>query len=113
MARNDYFVIAYKILAYLYECLKDGEAPTADYLCCSNDAFQINQKYWDYIIMHLYTDGYIEGLSLINMPGGKTGYKYQPDFNITPAGIDYLQNNSALAKAKEFLKTIKDTVPGL
>lgn len=27
MAKNDYFVIAYRILTYLYECFKSGEKP--------------------------------------------------------------------------------------
>ena len=32
---------------------------------------------------------------------------------ITPKGIDFLQNNSSMAKAKNFLKTLKEIVPGL
>ena len=27
MAKDDYFVVMYKILAYLYQCLKDGVKP--------------------------------------------------------------------------------------
>lgn len=27
MAKDDYFVVVYKILKYLYECLKKGEKP--------------------------------------------------------------------------------------
>ena len=29
MAQDDYFVIVYQVLKYLYECLKKGEKPEA------------------------------------------------------------------------------------
>ncbi|MCC8192152.1 MAG: YjcQ family protein [Ruminococcus sp.] len=32
---------------------------------------------------------------------------------ITPSGIEFLQNNSTMAKAKNFLKTLKEIIPGL
>lgn len=35
MAQNDYFVIVYQVLKYLYECLKKGEKPEACYLTAS------------------------------------------------------------------------------
>ena len=31
MAKNDYFVVAYRILTYLYECFKAGEKPDIDF----------------------------------------------------------------------------------
>ena len=39
MARNDYYVIAYQILAYLYECLKEGAKPDMEYLSPENKIF--------------------------------------------------------------------------
>ena len=30
MAKDDYFVIVYKILTYFYECLKAGKKPQAE-----------------------------------------------------------------------------------
>ena len=39
--------------------------------------------------------------------------RIDPHVMITPKGIDFLQNNSAMSKAKEFLKTLKETIPGL
>lgn len=35
MAQNDYFVIVYQVLKYLYECLKKGEKPEACYFTAS------------------------------------------------------------------------------
>ena len=112
MAKDDYFVIAYRIMAYLYACLKAGEQP--DFNIIRADALDISKNYWEYIIRHLYEDGYIEGVSLIRMTGRNTpGIKLNMDFMITPLGIDFLQNNSALSRARDFLKTLKETIPGL
>ena len=32
MAKDDFHVIAYRILDYLYECMKKGESPEVEYL---------------------------------------------------------------------------------
>lgn len=114
MARDDYFIIAYRILAYLYACLKKGEQPDISYISADSSAINISENYWEYIIRHLYEDGYIEGVSVFNIAGRTTpGIKLKADFMITPKGIDFLQNNSTMSKAKEFLKTLKETIPGL
>ena len=42
MAQNDYFVIVYRILKYLYDCLKKGEKPEVEYLAAS--IYNINKK---------------------------------------------------------------------
>lgn len=112
MAKDDYFVIAYRIMAYLYACLKAGEQP--DFNIISADALDISQNYWEYITKHLYEDKYVEGVSLIPVTGRSTpAIKLNMDFMITPLGIDFLQSNSAMSKARNFLKTLKETIPGL
>jgi len=32
---------------------------------------------------------------------------------ITPEGIEYLQNNSAIGRARAFLKSLRESVPGI
>lgn len=110
MAKNDYYVIAYRILIYLYECLKCGEE--VDKNIISAEALHIVPSYWDYIIIHLYEDGYIEGVKVISALGGKC-VRIQPELQITPKGIEFLQENSTMSKAKEFLKSLKETIPGI
>ena len=44
MARDDYFVIVYQVLKYLYDCLKKGEKPDRRYLI--NDEYSIPENYW-------------------------------------------------------------------
>lgn len=112
MAKDDYFVIAYRIMAYLYACLKAGEQPNFNIIRA--DALDISKNYWEYIIRHLYEDGYVEGISLIHTVGrSAAGIKLNADFMITPKGIDFLLSNSAMSRAKDFLKTLKETIPGL
>lgn len=44
MAKDDYYVIVYKILAYLYIQLKKGEAVEPEMLMYDGTLFQINIK---------------------------------------------------------------------
>jgi hypothetical protein len=114
MAKDDYFVIAYRILAYLYACLKAGETPDIDYISADSKAINISLNYWEYVMRHLYNDGYIEGVDLVPITGRKTkAVRVSDEITITPKGIEFLQENSSMSKAKEFLKTLKETIPGL
>lgn len=114
MAKDDYYVLAYRILAYLYACLKDGEKPDLDYIGPASPVLNVSRNYWEYIIRHLYQDGYLEGIALIPVIGiANLGIKMLPSVMITPKGIEFLQENSTMNKAKEFLKTLKETIPGL
>lgn len=113
MARDDYFVVVYKILKYLYECLKSGERADIHNIITA-ETYGVNESYFDYIISELLEEGYIKGVSMINIMGKAAPVvKITPNIAIKPKGIEYLQDNSAIAKAKTFLKEIKETVPGL
>lgn len=59
MAKDDYFVIVYKILPYLYVKLKSGEDVNPNMITHDNQLLQINRKYWDYIMRNLIEDRYI------------------------------------------------------
>ena len=49
MAKNDYFVIVYKILSYLYECMKAGKEPAQEDIACDSQLFHISQRYWNHM----------------------------------------------------------------
>ena len=111
MSKDDYYVIVYKILAYLYVQLKNGDDIDIQVIKHDGLLFKISEKYWTYIIVHLYQDGYIENVT-INKPWGNVSViENIDDIQITQKGIDYLLNNSLLEKAKEFLKDIKEITP--
>ena len=113
MAKDDYFYIRYKILLYLYECAKCGKTPDI-YNVMTAESYGIDNSYFYFIIKNLYKDGCIDGLRVI-----KCGYSAEPSYNITSRieittkGIEYLNENSMMEKAKNFLKEMKDIIPGL
>ena len=62
MAKDDYFVLVYKILAYLYTVLKEGRSPDAKMLQYDSTLLGVNEPYWAYIMENLQAQGYITGL---------------------------------------------------
>ena len=47
MAKNDMEVIMYKILRYLYECMKLGVEPELEQFAWNSKLFDIPQSYWN------------------------------------------------------------------
>ncbi len=114
MAKDDYFVISYRILIYLYGCLKEGQLASLEYLRYDTNDFPVKKDYWQYILRHLYEEGFIEGVVLIPILGQNIkGIKLTDQLTITPKGIAYLQENSTMQKAKAFLKDLKEIIPGM
>ena len=111
MAKDDYHVIVYKILAYLYVKLKEGELVDPDFIKPDGHLFQINEKYWEYIIETLLDKGYIRNVSIKKAWGNTTIIVNLEDIQITPEGIEYLCENTTLKKAMNYLKEIKDITP--
>ena len=118
MAKDDYHVIVYQILAYLYQCLKTGEDIDPKMLGRDSSYFIINGKelsdrYWCYILYNLQKMGLVSG---IVFSGRVDGYAFErplkwSDCMITPLGIEYLTDNAFLQKAKEFLRDVKAITP--
>ena len=70
MAKDDYFVLVYKILAYLYTVLKEGRSPDAKMLQYDSTLLGVNEPYWAYIMENLQAQGYITGLTVVAAWGG-------------------------------------------
>lgn len=112
MAKDDYFVIVYQILSYLYQRLKKGEPVDPAMLGHDSPLFKINKRYWAYIIYHMAEMGFVEGVDFVNLDGLDVPFAVGLNkCRITPAGIEYLCDNSLMEKAKNFLKDIKEIVP--
>ena len=109
MAKDDYFVIAYRLLKYLYDCLKRGKPPNVEVL--SSDFFSINEDYWQYIVRTLHEDGYIGGILINAVLGSKPQATRLNQIEITPKGILYLEENSMFNKIKGAVKDIADALP--
>ena len=63
MAKNDYFVIMYRILAYLYACMKQGEKP--DMSTVSFEALGIPESYYNYVMINMIEKQYIKADVLV------------------------------------------------
>lgn len=112
MAKDDYYVVAYQILSYLYQSLKNGTDIDVKMLMPNSRLLQVNEKYWSYIIYHLSKAGYIEGVGFVSLDGLNVPYVADlSDCMITPQGIEYLCENSSIKKAFQYLKEIKEIVP--
>jgi hypothetical protein len=111
MAQDDYFVLAHKILKYLYACLKKGVSPDAAFF--DADACGITKRYRDYIMVTLYEGGYISDALLVPpvLGNDEKSIRISGRTKITPAGIQYLDENSMFAKVKNFVKDVADIIP--
>ncbi len=111
MPKDDYHVIAYKILACLYVHLKSGADIDLQCLAHEGRLFQINRRYWTYIMENLVKSGLVEGLDITRTWGDAVIIDGLQNCRIIPAGIEYLCSNSFLDKAKRFLKEAKEITP--
>lgn len=103
MARDDYFVMVYKLLRYLYRCLKDGQEADWEVLSPNTRDFPIGEKYFAYLLSHLLADGYLEGIAEVKQVGKMPRFNETTGLRITPKGIEYLEENAAVKRAAEFL----------
>ena len=110
MAKDDYFVLVYRILTYLYECFQTGEKAELDRF--GADALKVSNGYWTNILESIAEDGLVKGVVVIPRLGGSPDIRVA-NIKITSAGIEYLQENSMMQKTKRFLKEIKETIQGL
>lgn len=102
MSNNDMHVLIYKILNYLYECLKKGiHVDLAEFIRDCN-LENVSNQYWQSVIEELLKHGYIKGIIIRGTKTQKV-ISLKDDFGITLEGVEYLQENSMMGKVKEFL----------
>lgn len=112
MAKDDYEVIVYQVLAYLYNCLKNDIDVDPKLIEPQGKLFNINSNYWSFILSNLFEDGYIDGIIITNVYGKKYPIITDLEFiGITPKGIQFLVDNSFINKVVERLKDAKSIVP--
>lgn len=101
MANNDMSVIIYKILAYLYDSLKAGANPEFSDIQYNSSLLGIPRKYWNAVIEELVDEKLIKGVKTYHT---KDGPVYCDNgISITLKGVEYLEENSIMKKAKDFL----------
>ena len=114
MAKDDYFVIVYKILAYLYQQLKKGEKIDRNKISYDSKYCNINKEYWIYIMENMQGEGLIKGFKKGSAKNGDNYIEEQLEkIQITPKGIDFLEDKSISDRVSDLTKGIAKSIPGL
>ncbi len=108
MAKDDYDVVIFKVLTYLYGCMKRKYS----FELCSFNAViskqNVNDEYLSDVLYMAVEDGYIEGILFTKVWGGnKIITSEMSDMKITSSGIRYLNENTKMKDVKDYL--LKET----
>lgn len=120
MAKDDYEVIVFKILTYLYACLKKGEPIDSKILspcgaCFLKNGVPLPDTYWHNVLCMMTEENLIAGLNFIRPWGSGTPICINDitDCRITPTGIRYLSENSQVKNIFNELKEKGDLFASL
>lgn len=102
------FKAIYRILKLLDKHKGDESFDSA---LISPEACKLDFASWEQIMIELQISGYIRGVAYDQALGDKFPHIEEPIApQITLAGMEFLENNSALAKAKELLKAAGEII---
>lgn len=104
MAKNDMEVIMYKILRYLYECMKTGKPPELTDIMWHCKLFDIPRAYWLAIMRELIAESYVDGLRFVGAKDMEQVLQVG-DIRITKKGRNFLRDESVVSKIKPVLGT--------
>lgn len=100
------FKVIYKILRLL-DKHKGDEA--FEYECISAQAMKIGYAEWEQIVIELEINGYIRGITYSQTLSDKFPHIVEPIRpQITMKGMEYLECNGLMAKARDLLKVAGD-----
>ena len=114
MAKDWYGVVVYKILLYLYACLKRRILFDKAVFRKAIGGEAVNEEYLVNIFRMMQEGGLIEG-GVFTHAWGDTYIltSEESDFRITAAGIEYLEENDKMKKIGHFLMDRMDFIAGL
>ncbi len=105
MAKDDYYTLVAKILVFLYKKLKGKETrDIKEYILPMTKDFPVSEEYMQYVLEKMAEQGYVEKVVISRAWGGDIINLDYNNMRITPAGIDYMLENSTLRKVIEGLK---------
>lgn len=95
MAADDFDVVEYKVLAFLYQSIKDGVRPTYEKAA---EVAKVNPVYWDAVIGDLVDLGYVRANVIRMADSTRCG-----DIRITSAGVDFLETSPRMRRVGDLL----------
>ncbi len=107
---NDFAVI-YRILNAFQKAM-DEDSFNSDMI--SAERLKVSENRRRKLLIQLIKNGYIENVEIKKYVDEDTpDIVFSPDSTITLKGLEYLEDNSMMKKAKGVMKDIKDFIPGL
>lgn len=111
MAKDDYFVISFKILAYLYAVLKGKEFFSKQKYDKAIGKKELNEEYLNRIYKMMSDDGLIEEVVFTKAWGNVYIPLFEEnELQITSKGIQFLEENDSMKKAGKFLQDKADVI---
>lgn len=110
MAHDDMHVVMYKILAYLYDCMRRGVEPQASMIAHDGPMLGIPHEYWCCVMRQLESRGLVAGVAVTDMLDGSRRVAL-PRPEVTLEGVELLQENAMMKKALKFLREAKSALP--
>lgn len=102
MASDDFEVVAFKILSYLYRCMKGGKKVD---IAALRQLVGCNEAYFGAVARSLQSKGYVEGFAFDGFSGvviDSPSLAAMSDPAITMDGAIYVGENSRMRKAADF-----------
>lgn len=114
MAKDDYHVLVYKILTYVYACTKRKIAFRQEVYDKTIGKGKVNEEYLTEVYHMLAKEGLVTGVSVTEAWGRDLILlSEESDMRITEEGIRYLQENDIMQKVKQLLLDKVDIFAGL
>lgn len=102
MASDDFEVVAFKILSYLYRCMKNGKKVD---IASLRQLVGCNEAYFGAVARSLQSKGYVDGFAFDGLSGvvvDSPNIAAMSDPMITMDGAIFVSENSRMRKAKDF-----------
>lgn len=114
MAKDDYDVIVFKVLTYLYACLKRKIQFSQAGFDKAIHREALNDDYLTDILWMMQEEGQIAGIEIIPAWGDVRVISSElSEMHITAAGIHYLKENGAMQKVYKALTAAADSAAAL
>ena len=111
MAKDDYQVIVFKVLAYLYTVMKGKQIFYQKKYDKAIGKKDINEEYLIRVYKMMADEGLIDGAYFIRAWGNDFIQMFEEkDLSVTAKGIRYLEENDKMKDVGNFLKERTDTI---
>lgn len=104
MARDDMHVVIFKILAYIYDCMKSGK--DVDKSVIGFETLGIPEPYWTQIMRELVEHGYVGGVTVRTTTVKDVVLLSDP--KVTLDGVEFLMENGMMSKAARLVADAGD-----